>query len=623
LSLIKQNKKVLALLFVFSFFVLLAWAFKTFYFVHELELSPHKKYILFSSGGFSLLIFSLLTFKKSKFNTIFAFFIYVFFTFLLYADAVYERYYDSILHIQLLGQADQLGDVKDSIISLIYKTDYWYWIDLPFILIACLFFNKKMKEVKRTLLSIILLISGTAVILFSSLVPLKSSFSDQYMVSVTGVIPAHIFDLSHSFYLNTFAKETSTQNNKQMNEIVKQFKENQELQKASPYFGKYKGKNVIIVQAESLNNFPIGLKVDGEEVTPHLNKLITESHYYPNTYLQIGRGNTSDAEFVSNNSIYPMAPKGIYKGFPNNDFLSLATVLNKQGYDTSATHGNSPEFWNRQQAYKHQGYTTFYNKSHPLIKDDEIIGLGISDKSIFSQMTDIYKKKEKPFYSFIVSLTSHRPFELPKKYQYMDLPGKFDDTPTGNYLQAVHYFDLALGSFIEELKAAGIWDDTIFVVYGDHYGPIPKDAEEIKNLLGINFDEKTRFNIPLIIHHPGETKGVINQVVASQMDTYPTITSLLGITQPLAQFGKPLDAKHEGFVGFAYETTRYTFYSDKYDFIASPNGSFDSGTCIDNETREKTDIEQCRKGYNNLVKDIDISKYLLDNNMIGNIFEKQ
>jgi lipoteichoic acid synthase len=609
------------LFFTFSLLVLFAWAFKTFYFINELELSPHKKYILFSSGGFSLLIFSLLIYRKSKLNAIIAFLIYTLFTFLLYADAVYERYYDAILHVQLLGQADQLGDVKDSIVSLIYRTDFWYWIDLPFILIACLSFNKKMKEIKRPLLSTLILIGGTTIILVSSFIPLKSSFSDQYMVSITGIIPVHIFDISHSFYLKTFAKEDVTQDKEHLAKIRKKFKQNQELQKASPYYGKYKGKNIIIVQAESLNNFPIGLKVSGEEVTPNINKLITESHYYPKTYLQIGRGNTSDAEFVANNSIYPIAPKGIYKGFPENNYLSLATILNRIGYDTSATHGNSPEFWNRKEAYKHQGYSIFYSKDNPLIKSDEIIGLGISDESIFSQMTEIYKKKEKPFYNFIVSLTSHRPFVLQNKYQYLNLPDQFNGTPTGNYLQAVHYFDMALGKFIKGLKKTGIWDDTIFVVYGDHYGPIPKDADEIKNLLGINFDEKTRFNIPLIIHHPGETKSAVNTVIASQMDIYPTITSLLGIKQPLAQFGKPLDAKHEGFVGFAYETTRYTFYSDHYDFVASSNGSFNSGTCIDNQTRKKTDIESCRRGYSKLVKDVETSSKLLENNMISKIFE--
>ncbi|WLR55521.1 sulfatase-like hydrolase/transferase [Mesobacillus subterraneus] len=106
------------------------------------------------------------------------------------------------------------------------------------------------------------------------------------------------------------------------------------------------------------------------------------------------------------------------------------------------------------------------------------------------------------FYNFIVTLTNHRPFGLPEEYQYLDLPERFDDTATGHYLQSVYYFDQALGKFIEDLKAEGIREDRIFVVYGDHYGPIPKDKKEIQKLLDVTFNEKERFRVPLIIHPP-------------------------------------------------------------------------------------------------------------------------
>jgi lipoteichoic acid synthase len=187
-----------------------------------------------------------------------------------------------------------------------------------------------------------------------------------------------------------------------------------------------------MVQAESLNTFPIGLEIGGQELTPNINKLISVSHYYPNTYLQIGRGNTSDAEFVANNSLYPIAPKGIYKDYSQNDFLSLANVLKNNRYHTSAAHGNSAEFWNRNEAYKKQGYDEFYHSENPSIKKDDMIGMGISDASMFSQMIDVYKKTEKPFYNFIVTLSVHKPFELPDPYKFLDLPEKFDGTSTGN-----------------------------------------------------------------------------------------------------------------------------------------------------------------------------------------------
>lgn len=596
------------------------WALKNIYFVIELELNPHKKFLLLGALGLSLILISFLLWNKSKLNLFFVSLLYILLSILLYADVIYERYYDAILHINLLGQAGQVGDVIDSVISLIYITDWLYFIDIPFILIVFYWLYTKNKKnlIKKTYVYWISVSLGLSIILFTSFYPLKTTYSDQYMVSLTGILPSHIYTLSQDLNYRGHAKEQKNIDPELLKEIKSEFAKNQALQKQSPYFGKFRGKNIIIVQAESLNTFPIELKVNGIEITPNINKLISISNYYPNTFLQIGRGNTSDAEFVANNSIYPMASKGIYNQYPHNDYLSLANILKKAGYRTMATHGNVPEFWNRGEAYKGQGYQTFFHINHPLINNEEIIGLGISDESIFSQMVKLYKK-DRPFYNFIVTLTNHRPFELPKEYQFLDLPQEFEGTNTGNYLQSVHYFDYTIGKFIEQLKEADLWDETIFVLYGDHYGPLPKDKDEIKELLQIDFNEKTRFNIPLIIHHPNQTQGVVNNVIASQMDIYPTITSLLGIEENLIQFGQPLDVKKEGFVGFAYETTRYSFYSDKYDYIASHDGNFESGTCIDNKTNNKTNVKACSEGYNKIVKDIELSSFLLENNLIKSL----
>ncbi|MDX8292242.1 LTA synthase family protein [Metabacillus indicus] len=598
------------------------WFLKSLYFVHELGMSPHKKFILTASAGLALCLAALLATGRSivKFTSVFL--IYFLLSLLLYADVLYERYYDGILNLKLAGQAGQLGDVKDSILSLVYQTDYLYWADVPAVASVLIFcYWLKTEEVLKWQ-SRAIFAAGAAALIFTSFFPFKETFSDQYKVSLTGILPAHIYDFKQMTVNEAFANETFVGDKKKTENLQAYFRKNQELQKNSPYFGKFKGKNVIMVQAESLNVFPVGLTIDGAEITPNLDKLIKESQYYPNTYLQIGRGNTSDAEFVANNSIYPMAPKGVYNAFPENNYLSLGNILKGGGYTTSATHGNIPDFWNREAAYDKQGYETFYHKNHSNIASDEIIGMGISDESIFRQMTEIYASETKPFYSFIVSLTNHRPFVMPEEYRELDLPDRFDDTNTGHYLQSVHYFDKTLGLFIQDLKEKGLWDESIFVVYGDHYGPLPMDEKEINNLLGVPFDEKAQFNIPLIIHHPGQKDGTVNEVTASQMDIAPTITSLLGIEQPLIQFGKPLDTVTEGFAGFAYETTRYSFYSDKYDYAASHTGNFKSGKCIDNRSGKVTDVEACRENYEKLVQDIEWSSMFLENDLLLELFNK-
>lgn len=616
----KPTLKQLSGFFLIVGLLTLAWVSKTFYFVGELELSPHKKLLLTSSLAFALILTSFLIKKPTRLKLAFSASLYVIFSFVLYADAVYERYYDAILHIELMGQADQLGDVADSIISLLYWSDLWYWFDLPFVFCLLYVLYRKPLLPQKKFMSIGTFVIGIALTVFTAL-QLQTTYSDQYKVALTGIIPAHVFDLTH------FVLGTSTASG-QINEVVtvekleSYFEENQATQQLSPYFGQFKGSNVIVIQTEALNEFPIGLEVEGQEVTPNLNKLIDVSHFYPNSYLQIGRGNTSDAEFVANNSLYPMATKGIYKTYPSNDYISLPNVLKEYGYTTSAVHGNTPEFWNREVAYKKQGFDTFYSSVHPSIDDSDTIGLGISDESMFKQMLDIYAETTEPFYSFLVTLTSHRPFELPEEYQALSLSSKFDDTAPGNYLQSIHYFDKALGTFIEGMKEKGLWDNTILVVYGDHYGSLPADAPAYKELLDIDFDQKESFKIPIIVHHPGQTEPVQSETIGSQMDIYPTITSLLGVDRPLAQMGQSLDAENrDSFVGFAYETTRYSFYSDDYDFEAAHNGEFESGFCTNNKTGKITDVKKCKPEFNKVVQNVNYAQYILENNMLGELFK--
>lgn len=146
MKLIKKHYPALLSLALLTGFFSLCWAFKTFYFIYELELNPHKKLILLSSSGLGAVLAGLLFFSKKRVQTALTLIVYLLFSFLLYADVLYERYYDAILHIQLIQQANQLGDVKDSIASLVYVSDIWYWIDIPAALLVLYVFPGKIER---------------------------------------------------------------------------------------------------------------------------------------------------------------------------------------------------------------------------------------------------------------------------------------------------------------------------------------------------------------------------------------------------------------------------------------------------------------------------------------------
>ncbi|TFD97104.1 LTA synthase family protein [Jeotgalibacillus sp. R-1-5s-1] len=606
----------------FIFLLIFAgWSIKTNHFVNAMNLDFYLIANLLGAAAFGLILISIIIRKITVFRLLIVLFIYSAFSFLMISDVLYERYYKAILSFDMIGQADQLEEVDDSVYSLITKSDLIYVSDVVILLVmivAGMFLTGKFQSSKlRKRDAALLSVGGLLIFAFLTMTQLKEPFSDQYKVARAGIIPAHLFITGNSVY-ETLNKPdfTSGEGKTELEEMNQYFRENQEQQRQSPYFGQYKGKNVILFQAESLNDFVVNKVVEDQEITPHLNALIKESDYYPSIYNQIGRGNTSDAEFVANNSLYPSERDGAYRTYEGGVFQSLGVLLSNENYHTSATHGNTASFWNREAAYPNQGFQEYYHIDHPAIDSTERIGLGVTDDSMLQQMTDIYSDYDQPFYNFFISLSNHRPFELPEEMKYLELSDEINNTPVGDYLQNVRYADEALGNFISSLKEKGIWEDTIFVYYGDHYGLLQDSRTQLKNLIDVNFNQREAFNVPLVIHRPGQTEGRVDNIIGGQMDIAPTITSLLGIEQPVYHVGRDLNSKEEGFIGFRHETTKYSYFGEEYVLQMSHVGDFDLGSCVQVGTNEIMEPESCKDGFDRVKFEIELSDRVLQNDAI-------
>ena len=129
---------------------------------------------------------------------------------------------------------------------------------------------------------------------------------------------------------------------------------------------------------------------------------------------------------------------------------------------------------------------------------------------------------------------------------HLDLPERYRDTLVGNYIQAQNYTDYSLGLFIDKLKKNGLWDNSVLVIYGDHLGlPIYSLSEHEKNLMkeiyGRDYDYAEMMNIPLIVIDPGASKPERLTQTGGQVDIFPTVANLLGISlQGHIHFGQDL-----------------------------------------------------------------------------------
>src|SRR5690606_33432569 len=105
--------------------------------------------------------------------------------------------------------------------------------------------------------------------------------------------------------------------------------------------------------------------------------------YYNNYYQSVGKANTADAEFASNNSLYPSLSGPTYMEYGDNTFYGLPWLLRDNGYTAWAFHGYEKDYWNRNDAYVNQGYQRFISQED--FEFEEIIGFGIKDEDFFSQ----------------------------------------------------------------------------------------------------------------------------------------------------------------------------------------------------------------------------------------------
>ncbi|QHW34599.1 sulfatase-like hydrolase/transferase [Paenibacillus rhizovicinus] len=546
---------------------------------------------------------------------------------LLFSSAVYFEHFGSVPTYTALYELHQVTKVKDSVESTIQWSHYWFFPDIVIGLAVWIYagvMKRRSGSGRRKLASATPMYRVVLSALFILAIVVSARFihvgmpieNELVMAEDEGFLNYQVAAAIKAAKDNSIAAEGNTA------DFVKQA---EDLQATYPYqdkqggtpadFGIAKGKNVIFVQMEAFQNFPIHLKLNGKEITPELNKLADEGLYFPHIFQQIGQGNTSDAEFMSNTSIYPTAQIAMSTGYGNRNIPSLPRLLQQNGYIADTFHVNDVTFWDRNKLYAALNFDHYYDK--PYYKNDHFNSFGASDEELYrvavDKLSDI-DKSDQPFYAQFVTVSSHFPFEVPADRAKMTLPDNLKKTQLGNYLLAVNYTDYAIGKLVERLKAEGMWDDTVLVFYGDHFGlqPDDNDPEQVNRLLGIKYDPKvTRFNIPLIIHVPGQQKGEVVDQVGGQLDIMPTVTNLLGISLKQANFttfGHDLLNIDHNVIGSRYYLPTGSFFNN--DILFVPGKGFDDGTAVNIRTLEPvTDLSPYRKDYDYILKLMELSDH--------------
>ncbi|WP_077618802.1 LTA synthase family protein [Bacillus sinesaloumensis] len=547
--------------------------------------------LLINPLSFLLLFFGISFFMKPKKRNKFIIFASLLSSFVLFANVVFYRFFNDFLTLPVLFQTSNMGDLGTSITGNLKITDPLLFIDVVILILLNKYkpsftiaevITKKERRSYFILVAVIFFLNlGLAEAQRPQL--LTRTFDREMLVKNIGTYNYQIYDIvlqSKSSAQRALADSSS------FIDIENYLKANQK--DPGENFGIAEGKNVVVISMESLQSFVINETIDGEEITPFLNEFIKESYYFDNFYHQTGQGKTSDSEFLLENSLYPLGRGAVFFTHASNEYTATPEIIKEHGYYSSVLHANNKTFWNRDIMYDSLGYDQFYDIESYEVTEENSIGWGLKDIDFFEQSIDLLKSQPQPYYSKFITLTNHFPFELEEEDKMVNEYTSNSRT-LNRYFPTVRYMDESIKLFFDRLKEEGMYENTIFVLYGDHYGISENHNKAMAQFLGKEeitpFDSIQLQRVPLIIHIPGVT-DVNPQVVSDvsgQIDLKPTILSLLG-----------MDLKND--VHFGHDL----FSKDRLPFTVLRDGSFitekyvfTKNTCYDRTTGEETESSFC------------------------------
>ncbi|WP_180953881.1 LTA synthase family protein [Bacillus sp. M6-12] len=476
--------------------------------------------------AFILLVTSFFFLLKGKGRVWYLFWVDLVLTVLLFADLVYFNGFSSFLSFFHIQSLSTIEEGASGIGSLINPQFFILFIDL-LVLIPIMIVTAKTNEISKRSPIIFILILLVAVNGICNTERWSTFTGLRYQPSDTMITQSPIGYHLHDIY--TYVEsQYRTVSKEEKDSVHKWMNENKEELPNNEYYGLFKEQNLITIHFESLEQFVINEKVNGQEITPNLNKLLKNSLYFDNYHEIVNEGISSDAEFTTNTSLYPIRKGAVSYVYPELKYNTLPAILNQNGYETTIYHPDKEIFWNWEKMHTSLGFKNIYSESD--YHCEERTSIGITDGCLLNKVSDFIQKQKKPFYSSVVTMTSHMPFIMPEEHQELKLDKNLENTELGHYFQAIHYTDKQLGLFLDKLEEQGLMDNTVVAVYGDHMGVHKYYFNQVSAMEGIKPEWKDiSFKVPLIIYQKNYLDAKTISVLGNQADFLPTISYLLGI----------------------------------------------------------------------------------------------
>ena len=489
-----------------------------FYFIGGENFSFSIKWILLTS-----ILLTLIPYLSKK--TWFAIIWLLIYTIIIHANILYYRYYSTLIPIDSIYnfKINEFFALKGSILRSFRFIDIWLYI--PCISLFIIYLCTRKHTYKISILTLVPALTILCIIFLIYIYPnnekiqkdLSSNFGQfkQTYAYLWFGYPAFVY---YSISINNENHELSQQQLKEIKTFISCKNNNNSKQEYNLF-----DKNIILIIVESLETFTINQKIDGQEITPFLNKLIKDSltFYAPKVVTQVKDGMSSDAQLIINTGLLPLQNGAAC--YLSRTYPSISQLLKHKNHFSSCITfiGYTPSIWNQVSMCNYLHYDKLYD-----IKDfdyNDSFNIGMSDIALFEQSIPIITKLEQPFFIQFITASSHTPFIIPQTCKKINISNKYHPDLI-KYIESINYTDNALSILFSRLNEANLLNNSTIILTGDHYAFSNYFRKNIlQTSQNISIIDSTDF-LPFIVYNGGKS-GTYNNILG-QVDIFPSLIDI-------------------------------------------------------------------------------------------------
>ena len=487
-----------------------------------------------------------------------------------FVNAFYARFFHQYLNWSSMGQAGNLSDtsVINSMLAEFHAIDLFY--PIMAILFVLVFIRSKRNDITSKSLKTILitwLIFATLGVFAHALYIFHPHYGVVYALEKTMFTPEKMdsmwpnWTVFHKGFFRKLVLDQLTRKKEikltkeQIEEIEKAYTDHS--QRVTGRTAPDNIKNVIFILVESYLSVTSDLIVDGKEITPNMNKLKHDSTVYYNGHMRpnVSIGESADGQFIYMAGLLPLHSEITVSKAKRDTIIGLPEQMKKifpdlKSYTLIPT---NPSLWEQQPMTEAYGFDSLYSMIDYQAEVDHENNGFLTDGMIFKYASLKDKATPQPFFSLILTMSMHQPYESFEKHGFevtdKSLPQRYK-----NYLNSCHYFDQQIGKYLEDLKVKGLYDNSLIVIVADH------DARARY----LDMEGKISDDIPIYIINGGFNPADAWQGECNQLDVYTTIMDIMGIDGKWRGLGHTLLNKN-------YENSVTTETQELSDLIINSN----------------------------------------------------